>query len=192
MFILSLLLVLLRNQEVALGIQDLPTGAIEVYRIALDLMVMYHILFYWIVSYIVSRHIIMQSDCIISYGVLYHIILYPHRLCHWLYHAKLSCTVQHCMILYLILPYPSLSCRIRLYAEILGTARILWIKMDGKAKGFRSTKNLHAIVWPVGVARNGCNKTKNGWLSKWRKAQNSHLNKLVLMFLLVWMGKKKV
>lgn len=46
MFIPSLLLVLLRNQEIALGIQDLPTGAIKVYLIALDLIVMHHMLFY--------------------------------------------------------------------------------------------------------------------------------------------------
>lgn len=35
-------------------------------------------------------------------------------------------------------------------------------------------------LWPVGGAKCGCKKAKNGWLSIWKMALNFHLSELVL------------
>lgn len=49
---------------------------------------------------------------------------------------------------------------------------------------WRSTKNLHSIIWPGGTAKVGCKKTINDYLSIWKGALNSNCHKLVRLFLL--------
>lgn len=53
-------------------------------------------------------------------------------------------------------------------------------------------KNLHSMVWSAGAAKYGCKKTKDCWLSVWKRALNLYRYKPVQMFCLelLWCQNK--
>lgn len=92
------------------------------------------------------------------------------------------------------------SCRFSLISHKLGTFSSdvychFQDMISGKpltkyTDGVSGTINLHSIVWPLGTAKVGCRRTKNGWLSIWEGALKFF--KLVQVFLFVQIAVKKI